>query len=228
MGPRTLSEIISKTPEVHVPPLEIPKTDPAWESIDTYLDGFRNYPGKSKQGYVYVVEVEGARRRLKIGCTTGPRRRISDFRRDAQNIGDRLTRVWVSPVHLNYGVTETLSLQEARAISPSFTKTSEWFPSLPFDTAQAIVARNTESISASTLLTAKREEREREQAATKREELKDRYVSPRPPQHSDGPDGTLQPLAVGEFTPIPSYLRERLYPQNEKERRSRRYPMAIL
>ncbi|MFF4156654.1 GIY-YIG nuclease family protein [Streptomyces sp. NPDC001678] len=214
-----------------MPPLDIPKTDPAWESIETYLNGFQNYPGKSKQGYVYVVEVEGARRRLKIGCTTGPRRRISDFRRDARNIGDRLTRVWISPVHLDYGVTETLSLQEARAISPSFTETSEWFPSLPFDTAQAIVARHAESISASTLLTEKREEREREQAAAKREALKTRYT-PRPPQRSDEPDGklvgTLQPLAAGDFVPIPSYLRERLYPQNEKERNNRRYPMAIL
>lgn len=37
-----------------------------------------------------------------------------------------------------------------------------------------------------------------------------------------------QPLAAGEFTQIPAYLRERLYPQNNKKTRNRRFPLAIL
>ncbi|MFI9240839.1 hypothetical protein [Streptomyces sp. NPDC053079] len=104
--------------------------------------------------------------------------------------------------------------------------------SLPFETAQAIVTRHAESVGASTLLTAKREEHEREQAAAKWKAIEARYDSRRPSHHGDEPDdepaAIPRPLAVGEFVPIPAYLRERLHPQNNSTSRSRRYPMAVL
>ncbi|MFI0742674.1 GIY-YIG nuclease family protein [Streptomyces sp. NPDC021100] len=206
-------------------------TDPAWEAIDSYLDGFQDFPGNNKEGYVYAVEVEGARRRLKIGCTTGPRRRITGFRDDARNIGDRVTRAWVSPLHSNFRATEKRSLQEAREISPSFTKTSEWFPSLPFDTAQTIIARQADS-TIQAWLAEQRHEHEREPAADKKADFAARYDTPRPSQPSSPPQNepaaAPRPLVAGTFIPIPAHIRDRLNPSNGRKRRSRRYPMAIL
>ncbi|WP_125491270.1 GIY-YIG nuclease family protein [Streptomyces sp. WAC 04229] len=87
-------------------------------------------------GHVYVLAITGGVTYVKIGSTGQPRSRLEALRTEAHRQGGAVTRAWLSPAHPNYRATEAYALTSCRAISPSSSPRSEYFPDLDFATAR--------------------------------------------------------------------------------------------
>jgi hypothetical protein len=87
-------------------------------------------------GHVYVLAITGAVTYVKIGSTGQPRARLESLRTEAHRQGGTVTRAWLSPAHPSYRGTEAHALAHCRAISPSSSPRSEYFPDLDFATAR--------------------------------------------------------------------------------------------
>ncbi|WP_329529586.1 hypothetical protein [Streptomyces sp. NBC_01462] len=89
-----------------------------------------------KTGYVYALAVHGPVSYVKVGSTAGPRARFEALRSEAHRFGSTVIQAWLSPAHPDYKITEAWTLAACRAISPSATPRSEYFPELDFASAR--------------------------------------------------------------------------------------------
>ncbi|MFF5185649.1 hypothetical protein ACFY30_17995 [Streptomyces sp. NPDC000345] len=86
-------------------------------------------------GFVYVLAITGPVSYVKVGSTAGPRARFVALRSEAHRVGSTVTRAWLSPAHPQYLASESRTLEACRALSPSSTPRSEYFPELDFVSA---------------------------------------------------------------------------------------------
>ncbi|GHE51639.1 hypothetical protein GCM10017771_73930 [Streptomyces capitiformicae] len=95
-------------------------------------------PGRAPfgTGFIYVLAITGAVSYVKIGATAGPRARFEALRSEAHRVGSTVTRAWLSPAHPDYQTSESRVLDACRALSPSSTPRSEYFPELDFVSAR--------------------------------------------------------------------------------------------
>lgn len=87
-------------------------------------------------GFIYVLAITGAVSYVKVGSTAGPRARFAALRSEAHRFGSTVTRAWLSPAHPEYQTSESRALASCRALSPSSTPRSEYFPELDFVSAR--------------------------------------------------------------------------------------------
>lgn len=92
-------------------------------------------------GYIYVLAITGAVSYVKVGCTVQPRSRLAALRTEAHRLGGTVTRAWLSPAHPTYQSSEAQVLEACRALSPSSTPRSEYFPDLDFVPARREAVR---------------------------------------------------------------------------------------
>lgn len=98
----------------------------------------RSVPDRAVKGtgFVYVLAITGAVSYVKVGSTAGPRARFEALRSEAHRVGSIVSRAWLSPAHPDYQTSESRTLAACRALSPSSTPRSEYFPELDFVTAR--------------------------------------------------------------------------------------------
>ncbi|MDX3696912.1 hypothetical protein PV726_43060 [Streptomyces europaeiscabiei] len=98
----------------------------------------RSVPNRAMKGtgFVYVLAITGAVSYVKVGSTAGPRARFEALRSEAHRLGSTVSRAWLSPAHPDYQTSEARTLAACRALSPSSTPRSEYFPELAFVTAR--------------------------------------------------------------------------------------------
>lgn len=87
-------------------------------------------------GFIYVLAITGAVFYVKVGSTAGPRARFTALRSEAHRFGSTVTQAWLSPAHPEYQTSESQALESCRALSPSSTPRSEYFPELDFVSAR--------------------------------------------------------------------------------------------
>jgi hypothetical protein len=87
-------------------------------------------------GFIYVLAITGTASYVKVGSTAGPRARFEALRSEAHRFGSTVTRAWLSPAHPGYQTSEARTLAACRALSPSSTPRSEYFPELDFVSAR--------------------------------------------------------------------------------------------
>lgn len=92
-------------------------------------------------GYIYVLAITGAASYIKVGCTTQPNSRFTALRTEAHRVGGTVTQAWLSPAHPTYQSSEAHALKACRALSPSSTPRSEYFPDLDFASARREAVR---------------------------------------------------------------------------------------
>ncbi|WP_405533904.1 hypothetical protein OG787_00325 [Streptomyces sp. NBC_00075] len=83
-----------------------------------------------------MLAITGGAAYVKIGSTTQPRSRLEALRTEAHRQGGAVTRAWLSPAHPAYKDTGAHALRNCRAIAPSTTARSEYFPDLDFTAAR--------------------------------------------------------------------------------------------
>ncbi|MGA5363904.1 hypothetical protein [Streptomyces purpurascens] len=92
-------------------------------------------------GYIYVLAITGATAYVKVGCTAQPNSRFVALRTEAHRVGGTVTQAWLSPAHPTYKSSEAETLSACRAMSPSSTPRSEYFPDLDFAVARRAAVR---------------------------------------------------------------------------------------
>ncbi|WP_307180205.1 GIY-YIG nuclease family protein [Streptomyces canus] len=92
-------------------------------------------------GYVYVIAFRGPGAYVKVGSTAAPQARLLTLYYAARSQRLQLEGLWLSPAHPDYRIIEKRALTACRAISPSATPRSEYFPGLLFDHARRETAK---------------------------------------------------------------------------------------
>ena len=92
-------------------------------------------------GYIYVIGFCGPYAYSKVGSTESPHTRLLTLYRAGRTTGLDLAGVWLSPAHPDYRIFEKRALTNCRALSPSSTPHSEYFPGLTFEQARIETAR---------------------------------------------------------------------------------------
>lgn len=88
-------------------------------------------PGKAPAGgYVYAALYSVGV--MKVGRTKQPRQRFSVHKQIGEAFGATITRVWLSPLHLDYNTTEQQVLDQAEHLCTSIYL-SEYFRGVDFD-----------------------------------------------------------------------------------------------
>lgn len=92
-------------------------------------------------GFVYVIGFRGSGAYVKVGSTATPQTRLLALYYAAKSQGLQFAGVWLSPAHPDYQSIEKRALVACRAVSPSATPRSEYFPGMSFEQARRETAK---------------------------------------------------------------------------------------
>ncbi|MEY9997517.1 hypothetical protein ABIE67_009636 [Streptomyces sp. V4I8] len=88
-----------------------------------------------------MIGFDGPGSYVKVGSTAAPQDRLLAHLYTARSRGLRLAGLWLSPAHPEYRLIEQCALTGCRAIFPSATPRSEYFPGMPFEQARVEAAK---------------------------------------------------------------------------------------